>query len=211
MNGDIVTDLDFSELMSFHREHESRAHDRDDGEGGADLARRDRARGATCNGLRREADAVLPREHGRLRVRATRARTDAAGHFDFPDVVHLLIEQGEPVVSYPFSGTWFDIGTPSDHERAVEAFGFEEEPHVTEWRVPLADVIVTDDDIAAVVETYRTGWLSMGPRTEELEERFADVHRSAPRGGCRRTGRQRSIWRVSPPGSGPATRWSSPR
>jgi dTDP-4-amino-4,6-dideoxygalactose transaminase len=44
---------------------------------------------------------------------------------------------------------------------------------VTQWRVPLADVIVTDDDIAAVVETYRTGWLSMGPRTEELEEEFA--------------------------------------
>ena len=35
-------------------------------------------------------------------------------------------------------------------------------------------MIVTDEDIAAVVETYRSGWLSMGPRTEELEERFAD-------------------------------------
>jgi dTDP-4-amino-4,6-dideoxygalactose transaminase len=45
---------------------------------------------------------------------------------------------------------------------------------VTRWRVPLADVLVTDEDIAAVVETYRTGWLSMGPRTELLEERFAD-------------------------------------
>jgi dTDP-4-amino-4,6-dideoxygalactose transaminase len=45
---------------------------------------------------------------------------------------------------------------------------------VTQWRVPLADVVVTDDDIAAVVETYRSGWLSMGPRTAVLEERFAD-------------------------------------
>jgi dTDP-4-amino-4,6-dideoxygalactose transaminase len=45
---------------------------------------------------------------------------------------------------------------------------------VTQWRVPLADVLVTDEDIAAVVETYRTGWLSMGPKTELLEERFAD-------------------------------------
>ena len=44
---------------------------------------------------------------------------------------------------------------------------------MTQWRVPLADVLVTDDDIAAVVETYRSGWLSMGPRTEALEERFA--------------------------------------
>lgn len=44
---------------------------------------------------------------------------------------------------------------------------------MTRWRVPLVDVVVTDDDIAAVVATYRTGWLSMGPRTEELEEQFA--------------------------------------
>ncbi len=41
------------------------------------------------------------------------------------------------------------------------------------WKVPLADVIVTDDDLAAVTETYRSGWLSMGPRTEEFEQRFA--------------------------------------
>ena len=42
-----------------------------------------------------------------------------------------------------------------------------------DWRVPLADVEIGEDEIAAVVETYRSGWLSMGPRTEELEERFA--------------------------------------
>jgi dTDP-4-amino-4,6-dideoxygalactose transaminase len=41
------------------------------------------------------------------------------------------------------------------------------------WHVPLADVVITDDDLAAVVETYRSGWLSMGPRTEELEAAFA--------------------------------------
>lgn len=42
-----------------------------------------------------------------------------------------------------------------------------------DWEVPLADVVVTEADIEAVVETYRSGWLSMGPRTEELEEAFA--------------------------------------
>jgi dTDP-4-amino-4,6-dideoxygalactose transaminase len=45
---------------------------------------------------------------------------------------------------------------------------------MTQWQVPLADVRVTDEDIAAVVETYRSGWLSMGPKTEALEQRFAD-------------------------------------
>ncbi len=43
-----------------------------------------------------------------------------------------------------------------------------------EWRVPLADVDVSEEEIAAVAETYRSGWLSMGPRTEELEGRFAE-------------------------------------
>src|SRR3954467_13536525 len=41
------------------------------------------------------------------------------------------------------------------------------------WRVPLADVVITDDDLAAGMETYRSGWLSMGPRTEDLEAAFA--------------------------------------
>jgi dTDP-4-amino-4,6-dideoxygalactose transaminase len=42
-----------------------------------------------------------------------------------------------------------------------------------DWRVPLADVEIGETEIEAVVETYRSGWLSMGPRTEALEERFA--------------------------------------
>ena len=41
------------------------------------------------------------------------------------------------------------------------------------WHVPLADVVVPEDDIAAVVDVYRSGWLSMGPRTEELEAQLA--------------------------------------
>jgi dTDP-4-amino-4,6-dideoxygalactose transaminase len=45
---------------------------------------------------------------------------------------------------------------------------------LTEWRVPLTAVRLTDEDIAAAVETYRSGWLSMGPRTEEFERAFAD-------------------------------------
>jgi dTDP-4-amino-4,6-dideoxygalactose transaminase len=41
------------------------------------------------------------------------------------------------------------------------------------WTVPLADVVVPEDDIAAVSDVYRSGWLSMGPRTEELEAALA--------------------------------------
>ena len=40
---------------------------------------------------------------------------------------------------------------------------------MSDWRVPLADVEIGEAEIAAVSDTYRSGWLSMGPRTEELE------------------------------------------
>jgi dTDP-4-amino-4,6-dideoxygalactose transaminase len=42
------------------------------------------------------------------------------------------------------------------------------------WSVPLADVVVSEEDIAAVADVYRSGWLSMGPQTEALEREFAD-------------------------------------
>ncbi len=41
------------------------------------------------------------------------------------------------------------------------------------WRVPLSDLVVTEEDIAAVAEVYRSGWLSQGPRTQEFEAAFA--------------------------------------
>jgi dTDP-4-amino-4,6-dideoxygalactose transaminase len=41
------------------------------------------------------------------------------------------------------------------------------------WRVPLADVVVPEEDIEVVAEIYRSGWLSMGPATTALEEDFA--------------------------------------
>jgi dTDP-4-amino-4,6-dideoxygalactose transaminase len=41
------------------------------------------------------------------------------------------------------------------------------------WTVPLADVVVPEEDIAAVADVYRSGWLSMGPQTAELEREFA--------------------------------------
>lgn len=41
------------------------------------------------------------------------------------------------------------------------------------WIVPLSDLVITEDEIAAVTEVYRSGWLSLGPHTKALEERLA--------------------------------------
>ena len=45
---------------------------------------------------------------------------------------------------------------------------------MSDWQVPLSAVRLTDADIEAAIEVYRSGWLSMGPRTEELERAFAE-------------------------------------
>jgi NDP-mannose synthase len=50
------------------------------------------------------------------------------GRFDFPDLVLALIAAGKRVASYPFDGAWFDVGTPEEHRLATEAY--EEQPDV---------------------------------------------------------------------------------
>lgn len=44
---------------------------------------------------------------------------------------------------------------------------------MADWKVPLADVHVSEKEIAAIADTYRSGWLSMGPATERFEAAFA--------------------------------------
>ena len=41
---------------------------------------------------------------------------------DLPDLIHLLLQNGEKVVGYPYAGYWLDIGRPDDYEQAVEEF-----------------------------------------------------------------------------------------
>ena len=64
---------------------------------------------------------------------------------------------------------------------------------------------IGDEEIAAVTETLRSGWLTTGPRTAELEERFAeyvgaDTCSPSPRAP------RRSTSPCSGSGSAPATR-----
>ena len=39
------------------------------------------------------------------------------------------------------------------------------------WRVPLADVVIGEDDLDAVAAAYRSGWLSQGPQARPRESR----------------------------------------
>jgi hypothetical protein len=44
---------------------------------------------------------------------------------------------------------------------------------MTATRIPLFDLRLADEDVAAVEVVLRSGWLSMGPRTQAFEEAFA--------------------------------------
>jgi dTDP-4-amino-4,6-dideoxygalactose transaminase len=41
------------------------------------------------------------------------------------------------------------------------------------WNVPLVEIEVDDADVEAVLDCLRSGWLTMGPRTQRLEEALA--------------------------------------
>ena len=41
------------------------------------------------------------------------------------------------------------------------------------WEIPLTDVVFDEEDLDAVAECLRSGWLTMGPRTKAFEAAVA--------------------------------------
>jgi NDP-sugar pyrophosphorylase family protein len=119
MNGDVLTTLDYAQLMRFHR--------------GQDAA-------LTIATHRQNVDVdlgVIESEDGYVTeyVEKPTMRFDVSmgvyvydpevlelipdRHFDFPDVVTAMLKAGRKVAAYTGAGVWFDIGTVGEHERAV--------------------------------------------------------------------------------------------
>ena len=44
------------------------------------------------------------------------------------------------------------------------------------WTLPLTDIRLEQEDVDAVLECLRSGWLTMGPRTEEFERAVAELY-----------------------------------
>ncbi len=44
---------------------------------------------------------------------------------------------------------------------------------MSDWRVPLTDISVPEQDVQAVLDCLESGWLTMGPRTEAFERALA--------------------------------------
>jgi NDP-sugar pyrophosphorylase family protein len=125
MNGDILTALDYGELLDIHRQSGNlltiASHRRvvrtEYGvlhleEGG------DEIRPITGYEEKPELPFVVSMGVYVMDPRALEY-IEADAHLDLPDLVLRLLDAGEPVGSYLFEGYWLDIGRHEDYERAI--------------------------------------------------------------------------------------------
>jgi NDP-sugar pyrophosphorylase family protein len=123
MNGDILTTLDYRQLIDFHERN------------GAALTVAAHARRVDIDLGVIEADGeriVGFREKPKLDYEVSMgiyayderalAHIPPEGPCQFPELLQRLLDAGEPVVAFRSEAEWFDIGTVGEHQRAVEAF-----------------------------------------------------------------------------------------
>ena len=127
MNGDILTTIDYNALVKHHREKKNlitiATHERPIKiDYGVLRVGRNGSSGRVV-GFQEKPEMTSTVSMG-IYVFEPRALDfiPADGYFDFPQLVHALLEAGEPVGVYPYTGLWFDIGRREDYERAVEAW-----------------------------------------------------------------------------------------
>lgn len=121
MNGDVMTDIDFADLMETHLQ----------GDAGATMATYERS-------LKIDFGVLDVAEDGRVQRYVEKPETrhkmvmgiyalrrtdleplvDPGRALDMPTLVSALIESGRIVQDYPHDGLWLDIGTPDDCARA---------------------------------------------------------------------------------------------
>ena len=127
MNGDVLTTLDYGALVRSHRRSGSILT----------IATRERPIQVDygvlqlgTNGHRNRVEAYLEKPQMTSSVSMgiyvvepdALAYIPATGKFDFPDLVHALLQNGEQVGAYRYNGLWFDIGRREDYEQAVAAW-----------------------------------------------------------------------------------------
>jgi NDP-sugar pyrophosphorylase family protein len=123
MNGDVLTDLDYADLLNQHALAGS----------GLTVAIAERTHRVEYGVLDVEASHIVGfREKPDLRYlvslgvygmsRRTLAPYPAGRPFGFDQLVLDLLARGENPATYPFTGFWLDIGRPEDYEYADSHF-----------------------------------------------------------------------------------------
>ena len=124
MNGDVLTTLDFGELVKFHQESKAvvtiAMYNR---EVKIDL-------GVLQLNGENEIVGYLEKPSYNYQVSmgvyvfepAVLKYIPQGQYFDFPTLILRLLDAGERVVGYPFGGYWQDLGRPDDYEQAILDF-----------------------------------------------------------------------------------------
>jgi NDP-mannose synthase len=123
-NGDVLTTLDLSELIAFHRASNAAAtiavHRR---QVRIDLGVVQLDGGCRIDGYLEKPvyDYVVSMGIYVFEPRVLE-HIPHGQYLDFPDLVLKLIAAGEKVNGFPFEGYWKDLGRPDDYEQAAEDF-----------------------------------------------------------------------------------------
>lgn len=123
MNGDLLTDLDYSELVDVHRRAGNvvtiATHERYNR---IDYGVLHVEAGESPRLVRYEEkpEMVLTVSMGIYVMEPSVLEHIPAGYFDFPELIRALLERGLPVGTFPYSGFWLDIGRRDDYEQAIE-------------------------------------------------------------------------------------------
>jgi NDP-mannose synthase len=123
MNGDILTDIDYGDLLETHIESKApltiATNER---ETKIDFGVLDLCNNAVTS-FREKPTMTYAVSMGVYAVSRQALRRYPAGlPLGFDDLIIDLLKRGESPASYPFSGYWLDIGRPDDYDRANNEF-----------------------------------------------------------------------------------------
>ena len=151
MNGDVLTELDYRDLISYHQEHGNMLT----------IATRKRAIKVDYGILHLDVSQRVrdfeekPEMTSSVSMGVYVMEPEVLDYipdnqfFDFPHLVEALLEARQPIGAYRYGGLWFDIGRQEDYEQAVTAWI--ESQQGKNGFVPERDS-VSDDGSAALLD-----------------------------------------------------------
>jgi NDP-mannose synthase len=121
LNGDVLTNMDFTELKRFHKENGFIVT----------VACHERSANIDYGVIHNEGSRIVRYEEKPVMDFLVSTGVyvfepgvlkyiEPGAYLDFPNLVNMLLENGETVGCYPFDGTWFDLGRVEDFQKVHE-------------------------------------------------------------------------------------------
>ena len=145
MNGDVLTTLDFADMLSTHRSSGNlltiathlRVVHTEYGVLHVDEDEAD-ARTKAVIGFEEKPELSYTVSMGVYAMEPRILDFIPEGKFDLPDLVVSLIDAGEQVGGYPFTGRWFDLGRHDDYQEATREVEVLSEPPASRLKLAYA-------------------------------------------------------------------------